>query len=385
MKHFYILFILLPFFCHSQQTWTSSSEGYNLDYGPNDIAINSEGEVFAIRTESVPIDGGPYHVTQARLFKSIDQGDNWSLMTITGLPDTMNYFLTFHGSDMYAGAGFGIYKSTDNGYTWNLSSNGFNHPFVPDDMAIKDDGTFFVLSLDYDQSTYTTSPKVYTSSNGEDWSVVSTTGLPDTSLTCLSTNGSDLFMGIGYYIYKSSDNGANWSQIFDYRDYDGYLRDIAIDDNGNIYVVLFDSPNSNNIVRSSDNGQSWTQLSVTGLSEVAHNRASRISTKGNLMFIASEYGIYKSTDFSLDNDPLSLGIFHKPTTAIFPNPANSYVSIPEGTSRVKLLTTLGIPVFETHADNSTIDISRMEEGIYILQGLNADGQMIFSEKLIIKQ
>jgi|GEM_PF-5690284 len=125
-----------------------------------------------------------------------------------------------------------------------------------------------------------------TTDNGASWTF-SNNGLPTTGNTCvlsLCSNSTSIFAGTYQGIYRSDNNGINWTVV---------NTDVT---NGysvcanNIYIYA--GTWSSGIYVSTDNGNNWSNTS-TGLN--AMNICSIISNN-NSLFAASYNGVFRSTD-----------------------------------------------------------------------------------------
>ena len=146
-----IIFIISFFFIsigYSQDFWQQTN-------GPgggtvNSLTQNSKGYIFA--------------ATDSGVYRSIDNGDNWTLLN-NGLPPTrIKNIATNNDGHIFAGiSSKGVFRSTDNGDTWVKINN----------------------------------------------------GLPDTFINALTVNSNgDLFTTPSGGIYRSTDNGNNWVQVY---------------------------------------------------------------------------------------------------------------------------------------------------------------------------
>ena len=116
-------------------------------------------------------------------------------------------------------------------------------------------------------------------------------------------NGTTVFANIsGSGIYKSSDNGASWSQIegFD------FLRDCrTLAGKGN---ELFVFNRSSEIYHTTDSGESWNKITDT---TIANKYVYFLSIVGQNVYAPSPNGLYRSTDdgasWEILNDTLLTG------------------------------------------------------------------------------
>jgi len=140
------------------------------------------------------------------LFYSDNEGSNWTEIS-NGLPSELSYTsmifgLGFKNSTIYAGLGAGVYKSTDQGLNWNISSNGIVDFNVIPAFAIT--GNNVLAGTDYG---------LYISSDsGANWAPVDL-GISYISIYAFVKDGPAIYMGTDKGIFKSTDNGMVWDSI----------------------------------------------------------------------------------------------------------------------------------------------------------------------------
>ncbi len=179
--------------------YKSSDNGHTWFVSSNGMS----GSVTAIRG-LVKISTYLIAVTDAGAFYSTDNGDNWTQATGTA---TLNIWgVIVKGSNVFIGTDAnGIYKSTNNGVTWNIANNGINTSLSENCFAIR--GTdLYAGSGGYG---------IYKSTDdGATWNTVNT-GLPGSfyAISSMGVVGTTIFAGTsGAGMYKSTD-GTTWSAI----------------------------------------------------------------------------------------------------------------------------------------------------------------------------
>ena len=187
--------------------------------------------------------------TQSGIWRSTNNGSSWMA---TGSDRSMSTIEALAVMPHEAGAthlfaadlNYGVFLSTDNGASWNVSLEGGAYS-----LALKDTQVF----------AGTTSGGVFVSSNnGTNWIAVNN-GLPksfsDTSqyasVRAISFGGSNLFAGLSDYqgVYASTDNGGLWSTVGQKGSYVYSLASIGDS-------ILLAGTSSYGIVRT-NNLQSW--------------------------------------------------------------------------------------------------------------------------------
>ncbi|MBI5371067.1 MAG: T9SS type A sorting domain-containing protein [Sphingobacteriales bacterium] len=151
------------------------------------------------------------------VYYSTDNGDNWtpvsgiiSLSPSGGYPTVLS--ITGNGPYMFAGTTYGAFKSADNGLTWTSC-----YPALTKDIPVSclaSNGNFvFAGTSNYWEDPNLHASGVYRSAdNGATWESVST-GLINLDIRTLVVNGNDLYAGTLGGIFKSSDNGLTWTDF----------------------------------------------------------------------------------------------------------------------------------------------------------------------------
>jgi photosystem II stability/assembly factor-like uncharacterized protein len=163
----------------------------------------TDSSIIALTTNGTNLYATAHH----GIFKSTDFGDNWD--SIAGRPNATITALSVSDNSIYAGTNNGVFVSSDYGKNWNLQSNGLDrakivaydpdHRSVPP-MIVKDGYLFAGTNYGTFRS----------SDNGESWSTISIGHVGNGKANCFSSAGNILFAGTDEGDFKSSDNGDNW-------------------------------------------------------------------------------------------------------------------------------------------------------------------------------
>lgn len=231
------------------------------------------------------------------IFRSTDNGNTWTLIPGTA-PGGDRYFSGFavSGSTIFLTLGGprllggllidgNVYRSTDNGNTWTLITNGMIHPVAYGVLA--DGPRIFVWGYD----------GIYRSTdNGNTW-VASHAGLePKLLAHAFHQSGTSYFIATDFYgVYRSTDNGATWTAVNSgLTTANGRPRSVFdITSVGSTLIASAD----NGVYRSTNNGTSWSRVTA-GLPSISRDSRFRpLVTIGNVVLgYAPASGIYRSTD-----------------------------------------------------------------------------------------
>lgn len=237
--------------------------------------VQTSGPVGANVTSFFKDGSNIYVGTGSGVFKSVDNGSTWN-MSATGLPMNKDVkALVLLGTNLFAGFwGDGVFISSNNGSSWNSVSSTLSNKYVTSLFA---DGSRLFAG--------TNSGLFVSQNNGSTWTAL-TTGLPvNVYVNCIDKIGSNLIVGTnGTGLFKSGDNGASFTDISTGLD-DKYIKDLAVSDNV-LYVACWSS-----ILTTTDVGATYTRIRVAQLTINA------LAVSGNNIFYSvSAHGFYKSTN-----------------------------------------------------------------------------------------
>ena len=192
------------------------------------------------------------------VFLSTDNGYNW-INRSSGLTNLDVQALTAKGNNLFAGTnGGGIYRSEDDGNTWRTVNSGIFQKYIYS-LAANDNYLFAGTNL---PPNYPPNTGIY-----YPW--------PDSIL-----------------IYRSSDDGNNWSVV---SDTGAYLIPFIFSIDNNIFTAPW-----RRLLRSTDNGTTWS-LSDSGLAfSLMPGIPYAFATNGNKLFAGTyNNGIYVSTNMGV--------------------------------------------------------------------------------------
>ncbi len=223
---------------------------------------------------------------KGNLYSSTDNGANWT--AITQIPYKV-ISTTIFGNYIFAGTVYGIYRSADNGASWTAVNTGI--PFIMytglAEYNVHVCGTR--LFVQYEGSFYSTT------NNGDSWACISNNlDIPIRSIT-VSENYTIACTWKG--IYRSNDNGVNWSA--------------AITDNKYVETLANTSTNviagaTNGFYYSTDNAANWTKANITDDTYQPWVECFFVSGKNVYAGVQSK-GVYYSSDYGISWTTFNVG------------------------------------------------------------------------------
>ncbi len=276
------------------QTWTEINNGLSLS---NPIPVQASVSVLLTNGTTLLAACNSLLPELTGIFRSTDNGNTWTLIPGTAPGDNRYFsgfavsgstiFLTLAGQRLLGGLFIegNVYRSTNNGNTWTLITNGMIHPVAYGVLA--DGARIFVGGYD----------GIYRSTdNGNTW-VASHAGLePKLLAHAFHQSGSSYFIATDFYgVYRSTDNGATWTAVNSgLTTANGRPRSVFdITSVGSTLIASAD----NGVYRSTNNGTSWSRVTA-GLPSISRDLRFRpLVTIGSVVLgFAGASGIYRSTD-----------------------------------------------------------------------------------------
>lgn len=233
------------------------------------------------------------------LYRSSDGGEKWKKLTLPS--GIVKYDLAFNkinnnifivGDYFLDGQGWpskpAVFRSSDNGDSWEILTNGLPDASRMQSIAIDNDGRIFAGS---------SGDGIYRSlDNGNTWARIMN-GFWNTYVYSIAINSKgEIFAGTNGALNFSADHGDNWSYEVSYNIPGGSFDFIFIDKDDNIYTAPNSIIQPKGIYLSTNNGKDWTNIN-NGFTKTAVYGFTR--TSDNVLFAGSEGGIYRSTDKGL--------------------------------------------------------------------------------------
>jgi len=209
------------------------------------------------------------------IFRSMDNGTTWT-RTSNGLKGWANVSaLTTMGSRIYAGTDDSLFLSTDNGDTWRSVASGRIAT-----LAVKDTTIFATIATPpyYFDHLYRSTDK------GKNWKFC-TIDTSSSFVNALAVRGSYIFAGTPNGVYRSSNDGKDWSE--------------SVWTGANVFAIAAEGSNvmagtSKGIYRSTNNGLSWMKA-TTDMPAWFHTQA--FTTIGTKFFAGTNgSGVFRSID-----------------------------------------------------------------------------------------
>lgn len=215
-------------------TWSPANEGM----GPKDA------RALAVSGSSTLIAGTHY----VGVYRSTDMGSNWN-KSVAGFSAGSSILTLFaNGSSVFAGTRDGMYRTMDNGSTWmklSATDNDTINYSTVRGICEKDGAIYTGTFLQFNSTVYKSTD------NGLNWTR-SGTGLPPglTFVTDMATSGNNIIASTDEGIYYSPDDGVQW---YPANIPSVHIPSIAV---GGGYVYAADP--GVGIYRSANNGVNWS-------------------------------------------------------------------------------------------------------------------------------
>ena len=272
----------------------------------NSIEVNSNNIIYA----------GGVQLTMGNnnnLFSSSDFGINWAPLS-QSFAEISKILINSQNFIFIATYGSGVYRSTDNGLTWEEKNSGLTSYFI-NAIAFNSNNEIFA-GTDYYGICKSTDA-------GNTWQQI---GLPDCSIYDIEINSVDeIYISICQYyqmytIYKSTDNGVTWvefnSGIPNYP-----VRILTKNDKDEIFA----GTESNGVYALFKDSTTWTSINI-GLTDLGINDL-LVDSYGYL-YAGTSNGVFRSknttTDISQDKVFFIEGAY---LSICYPNPFNPSTKI----------------------------------------------------------
>ncbi len=261
------------------------------------------------------------------LYKSTDSGANWTKIAFSG--STVNSVIadaSLSPTRLYTSVwGSGVNVSTDSGATWTNINHG---AFLTNILCVGQDPANALILY-----AGTNGNGLFRSINGgTSWTDVSggTGGLPSNqNYCCLAfdpNHSGTLYTGIQFSdaIYKTTDGGTTWAQVFSGSDFGVYSIAVAPYDSNTVYAASYG--NTNGVVKTINGGNTWspanTGFSCLGVYAVALDPVTSGTVYAGVGGCGFSTGVYKSIDGGASWTAINSGLSNTMVHAILVDPTN---------------------------------------------------------------
>jgi len=248
-----------------------------------------------------------------KLYKSVDNGNNWILKN-SGLREwTIKSFAT-KGDSLFTSCG-GVFLTTDKGDSWtNKGIPGFDsHLTINDDIIFAGTEGYYVQK---------------STNFGEKWSIIST-GLTDNYIYSSVVNDNQVYVGTETGgIYSLDENGYSWTQLVSGEEIPNVL---AIAANKNFIFAGSHGNANKGLFVSTNYGESWTKNG-----ELMDLRVNSIVIENNNIYLGTDDGFFMSTDFGSSCRQKNLGLPETYVTSIALDSVNIFIGTGKGVYRAKI-------------------------------------------------
>jgi photosystem II stability/assembly factor-like uncharacterized protein len=266
------------------------------------------------------------------LMRSTDSGNNWVKAANGFKGSSCRLVYTAPNGYLFAQSDTGFFRSTNSGNNWVMLWG----PFSRFNTIVSNQSGHLFASGSYPASG------VYRSTdNGSTWDMPDPNFMSSIYSLCISQSGT-LFAGSsGGGVYRSTNNGVNWIQSQP----SSSVHSLTITPNGNIFGHFYFSSGQTGIYRSTNNGVSWQYINFGNNDYyfLKTNSAGHIFAGG---FYGA--GLYRSTNNGVNWSQVSEGIFNRMiTTIVFDNAGYSYTGTYFGGVYKTNISTIGLSSLST--------------------------------------
>jgi photosystem II stability/assembly factor-like uncharacterized protein len=240
------------------------------------------------------------------VYRTSDHGDTWTKTDVNNALLAHQFVFTFCTKDnmLFAGAGNGIYKSTDGGATFQRTLNGFPPNIGVTGFSLTTSGGNVVAAVNVSFSPSKGLDTIfYSPDDGSTWHQA-TLPIEPTSVTAVASDGSSLtYAGVFGQsssvkgLYKSTDAGVTWSQR---QALNVDIERLAANGSNVLAGQLFGA------FYSTDFGESWAFSDPPGNCPFGCGIFT-YTLRGSSVFAGDEVGMFLSTDFGATWIPINEG------------------------------------------------------------------------------
>jgi len=254
--------------------------------------------------------------TDKGVFRSTDNGSSWQVVN-TGLTPTIVHALAVNGSTLFAGLsdqlGDGtVCISSNNGSNWS-STNTISTAVM----------CFAIDGANVFAGTSTGSGVFRSTNNGKNWKSVNV-DMQGPNLQAFAGSGANIFAGTDQGIFLSTNNGVNWKAINTGLT-DRYIYSMAAEGTNILAGTTFYG-----VFLSTNNGTNWNPIN-NGLKGFEKISISALAVSGTNFFVGTDSGIFLSTDSGANWVAANIGLTNDTVIAIGVVGSNLFAGTNEGT------------------------------------------------------
>ncbi len=314
MKNFtlFFVFFLVAFLSVVTMAQTDFWEKINgpIAYGRRPLAINSDGTIFIGNNLGV--------------FRSTDNGITWNN---TGLHFSAYLFAFNFSNTMFTAGDSGLFRSTDDGLNWDLVNPSMTTELIAS-LAINESGHIFAGIW----NGQCTGGVRRSTDGGVSWMNIGS--FSNTYALAINTSGS-IFAGgctnSSAGVFSSTDNGTSWNNTY-FNGSSNPVGELAFSPAGHIFVGISlwygNSYNGDGIFRSTDSGVHWISSNFgKGTSSIT---SLAINANGHVFIGIYGDGVYRSTDDGETWATVNTGLTNDTVLAIGINPSGTIFAATNG-------------------------------------------------------
>ncbi len=219
-------------------TWVMSKENYGRTVSTTDMFENQD---------YLYILSG----TNKEVWRSSDAGSSFSVVNDTFSTNSFLIGASDSEDNLYVVTGPGeVFKSTNNGSTWNLLSDFNSGIYDAKGIAINSSDNIYIVDGAGDVYSSTDSGTTWTKVNDGYGGTTGTDGM-------VVDSNNNLYILLNSDVYSSTDSGTTWTKIND--DFSPYSNDgmeINIDGNDNLWIA----DGIGRVFKSTDSGVNWVEI-----------------------------------------------------------------------------------------------------------------------------
>lgn len=378
------------FFGENDKLFASSYSSNNIssatDVNANWVNVHLGGQAFGVSNMYKAPNGNIYANIVRKIKKSIDNGQTFTDITPPNLSNFISRFYVGETGKLFmvpSDAIDTLYWSQDEGNTWNLLHVFPSYfPFFPDSItsiAEDNNGAIYVT-----MSTLDPSFKIYYSTDqGLTWN---TRIIPMDENNPINTdivvfakfNKVFTSYGTSLYAFDYTNTANDLVLVNSPAEFNNILSGVILDNVGNYYAF------GDELYKSTDGGANWTNLGkpselIVGFDDLFFDSDNNAYVLINNTYLPNQRGIYRVTENLSTQNPNAL------TAAVYPNPTTGIfnISIPNETAdTVTLFSVTGQKVKE-FKNQTSLNISDLSEGVYFVKMQTISGKTVSTK--VVKQ